>query len=47
MAVGKVGSHGKGGVEQQYSLFGPAGEVAALGNGYAQVTFYLLEDVLQ
>ena len=42
-----VGSHCQGGVQQQYSLFGPAGQVACGGDGQPQVALNLLEDVLQ
>ena len=42
-----MGTHGKGGVQQQYALVGPTGEVTACGDGGTQVGLYLLEDVLQ
>ena len=42
-----VGTNRKGGIEQQYALVGPTGEVSAGRDGGTQVGLYLLEDVLQ
>ena len=42
-----MGTYRKSGVEQQYTLLSPTGQVARGRNRLAQVVLYLLEDVLQ
>ena len=47
MAVGLMGPDGQRGVEQQYTLFSPARQVAREWYGRAEVLLNFLEDVLQ
>ena len=47
MAVGLMGTNGQRGVEQQHALFSPARQVAAQGDGCAEILLDFLEDVLQ
>src|SRR3712207_3219431 len=42
MAIGKMGTHGQRGIEQQHALRRPTGKVARLRNGLTEVLFYLL-----
>ena len=44
--TGLMGLYGERGIEQQYALACPAGEVAIWGEGFAKVALYLLKDVL-
>src|SRR3712207_445707 len=44
MAVGSMGPHGEGGIEQEHSLTGPSAEVAVGRHVLVKVGFYLLKD---
>ena len=44
---GLMGADRQGGVEQEHTLVGPTGQVSARRDRRSQVTFNLLEDVLQ
>ena len=44
---GLMGADRQGGVEQEYTLVGPTGQVSVGRDRPSQVTFNLLEDVLQ
>jgi len=43
VAHGFVGPNGEGGVEEEYALFGPVGEVAVVGDGHADVLVQFFE----
>ena len=45
MAVRYMGAHGERGVEQQYALPGPTGQVSVRGHRLAKVIVNLLEDI--
>lgn len=45
MTVRHMGTHGERSVEQQYTLLGPACEVAVRRHGLTEVVVDLLEDI--